>query len=454
MFTFLRFANRQLVVVCQLLFLEMKFQVGAMAAMVPLVVAQPAPPAKVGQFVAFRGYNCDVATFQANVDFQLAQNAGNMEDCMRGCEDADRCTSFTLSTNANGLPTCTYWFNGKCSSVIDMEEAEGTTTTFVSTAVLAAEVTTVAATTTKVTTTAVAGIETTVEAATVSENVYALKYPQQACAWSDFVEDKDWSMESDSNDAEACAEACIAHDGCTGFEIGSDSGPNFGNGPYCAFWLDGACSTPTESFYGAVSFSTGEEISVDTYTLTTPIDAFVEYSNAGCAWSGYVEGEEWAFANRDSDDASACATLCLEAAGDGCTGFEVGVAGNSDTYGDLTNGYCAFWYNSTCDPSDMMTSHEASTYLLVGSKGCSYSYTQHLMYVTVAVFSLMACLGVCCCCRRAMIRRRLALQRARAVRARRAATGAAVAATVTTIPSRAVVYAIRAEETQEEPHKV
>ena len=399
-------------------------------------------------FTQYTAKGCEWAQFVEDTDWSKT-TAVTVADCSRACVDAidDGCTGFEFGSPSSG-DYCTLWYNGACALESDMQEFTGyAITTF--TAAKFAEVpqivedeitTTVAA---KVETEAAVQSDTTVEAVTLSDSVYTLKYPQQACVWSDYVEDADWTMyDTESSDPVACAAACLVHEGCTGFEVGSDSGSSYGHSEYCAFWLNDACSTPDHYYNDAFSFSTGELIEVDTYTLAEPLDAFVEYENNACAWSYYVEGEDWEFASKDSDDAAACAKLCLESE-DGCTGFEVG-SSTSTSFGDLTKGYCAFWFNNTCQPNDMLHyTVEASTYILIGSSGCGYG-SSHIFYAMVIAFAVMMCLAVCCCCRRAMMRRRLARQRAAA---------RAVAAVAGT-NSRAVVYAVRVEDVQEETGKV
>jgi len=428
------------------------------AVVVGVANAQLSAESVNSDFSVFKDRACDKSNFVEVTDFASLPAYGTGNACASGCEHADRCTGFEFSA-ANG---CFYWFNGACSHETDLSPAVGATT-FISTAsfVPAPATTTTAKIVDRIptTTVALAVAETTFEAMALSEDLYALKYPQQACQWNEYVEDLDWALHSTtSSSPESCAAACIAADDCTGFEVGSDSGSNYGNSPYCAFWFNDACSTPTNAYYGAVSVTTGEAIQVDTYTLTEPLDAFKEYEHRACAWSMYVEGEDWEFASKDSSDADACATLCLEAAGQGCTGFEVG-SSSSLEYGDISQGYCAFWYNNTCGAHDMFTSSsDASTYVLVGSTGCGGYSQSHIFYVALLVAGLVTCIGVCCCCRRAMIRRRLAMRRAmaRAQTAVRAAPGTAAVAAVTVAGgSRAVVYAVQvAEDQQEEPEKV
>jgi hypothetical protein len=288
--------------------------------------------------------------------------------------------------------------------------------------------------------------------------LYVLKYPQQACAWSDYTEGADWVMFSTgegTNDVLTCAAGCIAADGCTGFEVGSDSGESYNYVAYCSFWLNNACSVPTSSFEGAFSLSTGEYVTVDTYTLTAPIDAFDEYEASGCVWNNDNKGIDWDYTDLETKDAASCAKLCLER--DDCTGFEVGDIALDETL--LGQGYCALWFNNTCTTDELVSAKRTtSTYLKIytGTYDCRESF----MFYMIIIVTFLGCLGVCCCCRRAMLRRRLQMQmqmRLATAAARRASLG-----TVATVPvtvegqsnsSRAIVYAVCVEDQQEEPAK-
>jgi hypothetical protein len=275
-----------------------------------------------------------------------------------------------------------------------------------------------------------------------------------------------------SSDAASCAAGCVATSGCTGFEVGSDSGPTYGDAPYCALWLNGACTVPDENFAGAFSIATGAYIEVDTYTLTLPLDAFTEYEHMGCLWAQFRQGEDWDFADKTSADAESCAKTCLDRADaslGGCTGFEVGTAATSasSVYGDLSSGYCALWFNSSCTPDEFLSqaTSSASTYILLGADpddGCGSSL---MFYAFMLLLSMLLCIGACCCCRAAMVRRRLMMQQRLAlVAAARAAPGAEPSAAAVVVTShsttvgapRAVVYAVRIEDSandQQEPVK-
>lgn len=66
------------------------------------------------------------------------------------------------------------------------------------------------------------------------------EFPQLACEFSQYKKGHDWDYTKiTSGDTEACADACLNADDCTGFEIGIDSK----RGEYCAIWKSGACST-------------------------------------------------------------------------------------------------------------------------------------------------------------------------------------------------------------------
>merc|ERR1712146_9130 len=113
-------------------------------------------------------------------------------------------------------------------------------------------------------------------------------------------------------------------------------------------------------------------------------------------------------------------------------------------YGDISQGYCALWYNHSCGMQDDLLSQytTASTYVLIDSSyDCGWgSYSSY--YFVLMGTALMLCLLSCCYCRRAVIRRRLAMQRAAAIATRNTARSAAAQ------PVRAVVYAVRVQDVQ------
>mmetsp|Transcript_39241 Transcript_39241/g.57721 ORF Transcript_39241/g.57721 Transcript_39241/m.57721 type:complete len:437 (+) Transcript_39241:113-1423(+) len=407
---------------------------------------------------------CVWSNYEENSEWSSTTTRADPFACAQTCDSTDGCTGFEIAfTDTGGY--CALWYNGSCSTDSEMVDVNNMDiSTFVSKSLPAAapaevkETTTApvaeqnaaeddvvveedpAVTTTAATTTAAASSATTVE---VSDGVYVLMYPEQACQWASYTEGEDWKMyDAESNDPVSCAAGCVATEGCTGFEVGANGGGVYAEGPYCALWLNGACSVPTANFDGVFDTSTGEYVDVDTYTLTKPIDAFKEFENKACGWAYYTEGDDWAFMSKDTNDADACAKLCLDST-ESCTGFEVG-SSEASGYGDLTQGYCALWYDDNCAPCDMIVTSEASTYLVLDGANSHYSHT-HFYYMALIGIFIMACLAACCCCRRAVIRRRLAMQRRIAAR---------IAAGATRTPARAVVYAVRVEDEQEEPAKV
>lgn len=425
------------------------------------------PPMMVEGYTAYPQRACAWSAFTQGTDWAFASTeSDDATKCAAACDSTDGCTAFEIgpSTSAayGSVSYCALWFNGSCSSddTFALSSGSYTATTFEKDAVVTAtEVAKeeIATTTAAVTLRDSIPQSSTVEATTISDGLYVLKYPQQACQWNLFIEGEDWQFFStESSDSTACAAGCVATEGCTGFEVGSDSGSSYGSGPYCALWLNGACSVPDESFYGLFSAMTGAYIEVDTYTLADPIDAFQAFEHRSCAWANFEEDKDWGFVSKDSADEEACAKLCLEST-DGCTGFEVGAVDTITEYGDLTQGYCALWYNNSCTPSQMLSQHtEASTYLLITADDCGGS--SHVYYFMFMIAGLMICLMACCCCRRAAMRRRMALRRARAAVATRAAPGTAPVASVSvegqsSSSSRAVVYAVQISDVQQEPAK-
>jgi hypothetical protein len=343
---------------------------------------------------------------------------------------------------------CALWFNNACSAEADMltlNPSAYVAATFVRDArpvdIAPPRTTTAAVATTTV----------------LSEGLYMLKYPQQACEWGYFTEGTDWAMYlQGTDDPSTCAAGCLASKGCTGFEASANAGGEYASGPYCALWFNGACAVPDESFSGFLSGS----VEVDTYTLVQPVDAFKPFENRACAWSFYEEGTDWAFADKTSQSPDACAKLCLDST-QGCTGFEVGASSTTTQYGDLSAGYCALWFNNSCSPDEFLDQRtdDATTYELINSPGCDYSCS-HMYYFMLMAAGLMVCvLGLCCCRRAAIRRRRLALQQA-------AVAGAvAVRAPAGTAPvdagtleghrgTRASVYAVQVRDEQEEPEKL
>ena len=395
------------------------------ASVLGVVSAQNMPPAVEG-YSQYVQQACPWSLYAQGTDWDFAENVDSdkSDACAAACDSTNGCTGFevgpaTSSSYGKTGGYCALWFNGSCSStksdMIVLTASQAVATTYVRDAVDVDD-------TARVTTTVAAGeLEmgkdaphaTTVEATSLSDGVYVLKYPQQACAWNDYQEGSDWEMYSASNDATDCAAACVAKDGCTGFEVGADSGSEFGSGPYCAFWLNDACSVPDAAFWGGFS----GYVQVDTYTLVAPIDAFNDYEHRACLWSDFEEGSDWEFVSKTSEDPAECAQLCLDSADKGCTGFEVG-SSSSMQFGDISQGYCALWYNHSCSVDDMLTQYTtASTYLLIdGSDDCGWgSYSSY--YFIMMGTALMLCVLSCCCCRRAMIRRRIAMQRAEIGRA-------------------------------------
>merc|ERR1712032_1139988 len=67
--------------------------------------------------------------------------------------------------------------------------------------------------------------------------------PQRACPWSKFKKGTDWSFASmKSDNKEECARACIAAEGCTGFEVGPHTSKAYDYISYCALWFNKKCN--------------------------------------------------------------------------------------------------------------------------------------------------------------------------------------------------------------------
>jgi len=222
--------------------------------------------------------------------------------------------------------------------------------------------------------------------------IYAIKYNQQACLWSDYVENIDWAkkLTGSSWNLQDCINECMSTNNCTGFEVSTDM---VENESYCALWYNGACSVPTYSYV---------EPEIDTYTLiNTPIEAFTEYNNMACSWFSFTEGIDWEIAHWSFLNASDCASICVDTSK--CTGFELAEPGQWDS--PYENGYCALWYNGACSTSDgLRQSESASTYLLVGNGGITTTTDYYFYYGVLSIIILACCIS---CCGRCLYYRKL-----------------------------------------------
>jgi hypothetical protein len=211
---------------------------------------------------------------------------------------------------------------------------------------------------------------------TSNDGIYVLKYPQQECYWGDYEYETDWTMAIlGSSDPTSCASSCYTTNGCTGFEVGSNSGSNYENQPYCAHWLNDACKTPDKSNYDA-SFT------VDTYTIVEPLDIFFKYSNKACPSTPVL-----ALSNYNPTD---CAKACLDS--DTCIAFE------------MHDNTCKLRTNDGCTVDDLYSSEGTNIYFPIDlNSENTFNYYQLVMMI-VAVFIIIIVLCCCACIRKNRIR--------------------------------------------------
>ena len=213
---------------------------------------------------------------------------------------------------------------------------------------------------------------TTVPTTTTTNDVYVLKYPQQACIWSDYEYGTDWTMVIlGSKDASQCASVCTNTENCTGFEVGSDSGSSYGHQNYCSLWLNNACKVPDHSYLSTT-------IQVDTYTISDPLDTFEKYSNLACLSLTLLKYSDYTPTD--------CAIKCLDYYD--CNTFEM----NQNT--------CTLWTGEQCTVDNLIEFSGRDTYFLIDDTYSSFYLYVFLLLISVFLF----CIGVCCC-RSAMLNR-------------------------------------------------
>jgi len=205
---------------------------------------------------------------------------------------------------------------------------------------------------------------------TSNDGIYVLKYPQQGCYWGDYEYGTDWTMVIlGSSNPTSCASSCYTTDGCTGFEVGSNSGSNYENQPYCALWLNNACKVPDKSYYDT-SFT------VDTYTIVEPLDIFFKYSNKACSSVPLLTLPDY----NPTDCAKAC--------------FDSGMCDSFDMYNDV----CNIRINDGCTVDDLYSSDGTDTYFPIDFNSENTINYYQLVMMIVGVFIII--ITLCCCCAR------------------------------------------------------
>lgn len=138
---------------------------------------------------------------------------------------------------------------------------------------------------------------------TVYGNGEVLKFTNQACSWSEYTEDVDWSFCDAPGESEECYKCCANTEGCTGFEVADGD-----SGYYCAVWMNDACLFP--------DLALDESLGTDTYTMFDLDHAFTKYTDTQCV----INDEGWWYYNKTVED---CLGQCLDSYTDGCVGFEI-----------------------------------------------------------------------------------------------------------------------------------
>jgi hypothetical protein len=209
-----------------------------------------------------------------------------------------------------------------------------------------------------------------------------LKFTDQACSWSEYTEDVDWSFCNAPGESEECYKCCANTEGCTGFEVADGD-----SGYYCAVWMNDACLFP--------DLALEESLGTDTYTMFGLDHAFTKYTDTQCV----INDEGWWYYNKTVED---CLGQCLSSYTDGCVGFEIteddmcyifqdsscSITNNtgSDVY--LMRG--ELWYDNTND---------VWSWLHVTDFG---SFTLIVVLPSLIVLCLVSCMCRLCCrlCRR------------------------------------------------------
>ena len=266
--------------------------------------------------------------------------------------------------------------------------------------------------------------ETSFEEAAKKQPLLLFKaLPQRACPWSKFKRGLDWKFASmKSDDKQECARACVAADGCTGFEVGPHTSKAYNYISYCALWFNKKCNDETTMLrlspngYVATTYVMIKSVTVEvkeeeetpfgtidveeqntfqpeeskehykpidvrsTEPATTqtehiseqavqkqPLELFKALPQRACPWSSFKKGTDWKFASIKSDDKEECARACVSA--EGCTGFEVGPH-TSKAYDFIS--YCALWFNKNCNDEMKMlhlspNGYVATTFVMIKS---------------------------------------------------------------------------------------
>ena len=237
--------------------------------------------------------------------------------------------------------------------------------------------------------------------------------PQRACAWSSFKKGTDWKFASTkSDDKEACARACVATEGCTGFEVGPHTSKSYDFISYCALWFNKNCYDETKMLrlnpqgYVATTFVMIKSATVEvveeateekgdqktmllqgnTITETTlpasSVSNFKEFPQLACNFADYMEGSDWKYTDANSNDAESCATACMNTRG--CTGFEIGVE-------PVRGQYCALWNSGACASKQCMTVIPADTQTVSTFVLADYHYHKIAIFDGFSVLFLVAC---------------------------------------------------------------
>lgn len=237
--------------------------------------------------------------------------------------------------------------------------------------------------------------------------------PQRACAWSSFKKGTDWKFASmKSDDKEACARACIAAQGCTGFEVGPHTSKSYDYISYCALWFNKNCYDETKMLrlnpqgYVATTFvminsATAEVVEEpkqenedhktmllqgntigETTLPASSVSHFEEFPQLACNFADYTQGSDWKYTDAKSNDAESCATACMNTRG--CTGFEIGVE-------PVRGQYCALWNSGACASKQCMTVIPADTQTVSTFVLADYHYHKIAIFDGFSVLFLVAC---------------------------------------------------------------
>jgi len=395
---------------------------------------------------------CPWSQFNKGTDWKFASmKSDDKEECARACVAAKGCTGFEVgprtSKSYNYISYCALWFNKKCNDepkMLRLNPQGYVATTFVMvksvTVELKEEVDTPFGTidveeqktfqpdeskehykpiderSTETSTTQTEHLSEQVAQKQALQLFKAL--PQRACPWSSFKKGTDWKFASmKSDDKEACARACVAAEGCTGFEVGPHTSNAFDFISYCALWFNKNCYDETKMLrlnpqgYIATTFVMiksatvevveeekaggkeenkeeektmllqGNAISETTFPASS-VSHFEEFPQLACNFAEYKEGSDWKYTDANSGDAESCATACTSTRG--CTGFEIGIE-------PVRGQYCALWNSGACATKQSMTVIPADTQTVSTFVLADYHSHKIVLFDGFSILFLVAC---------------------------------------------------------------